>query len=468
MRRHGGRRRYWVATGLLSLAGAVPLAAQESGDTLVLSLDDALGIAFNANPGYLRAENDLGLNTPQTRSTWLGSVVPSVSVNLLQTGYAGNLQRQGLDNLGRPLENPEANWIYTSNTQQGLSLNWSIQGLSFLDARKRQEQTNRSRLLAVTGAQATLRSDVQRQYYDALEQHELLAVELTIAEARERDRETAERLFDLARATRVDVLQAELALEQQASAIQQQRTAYQQALLTLRTTLGDTELPPVRPAAEPLPIFDATVLDEEALVERARGDNPQARSAEAGVAGARISVSEAGNWKWPSVNLRYNWGQYRQTQEARALFEVGYDPDRVQSSFSISVGLPFFNNYFQNRFSEAQARVALDNQRESLKETHLQIEQEVRSQVINLRNQTETLRLAERSFLIAEEALRLAREEFRLGVRTFTQVQDAIEQEAASRRQVIQSRYGFVDALLALESAVGGEVRPATASGPGG
>ena len=132
----------------------------------------------------------------------------------------------------------------------------------------------------------------------------------------------------------------------------------------------------------------------------------------------------------------------------------------MQSSFSVQVGLPFFNNFFQNQAGEAQARVQLQNQRETLKEARLQTEQEVRSQLIALRNQGETLRLAERSLVIAEEALRLEREEYRIGTRTFEQLQDAIEQEATSRRQVITSRYGFIDALVALEAAVGGSVRP--------
>ena len=142
---------------LVALAG--PAAAQQAGDTLVLSLDDALAIAQGANPTVLRAENDLGLNGPETRSTWFGQVLPSVTLDLLSTGYRGNLQRQGFDNLGRPLENPEANWIYTSNTQQGLSLNWNITGLSFLNAQDRQSQSNTQRELALLGAQAALRTD---------------------------------------------------------------------------------------------------------------------------------------------------------------------------------------------------------------------------------------------------------------------------------------------------------------------
>ncbi|WP_405285700.1 TolC family protein [Gaopeijia maritima] len=451
-----------VRSALAALLLAGPLAAQAPGDTLALGLDDALAIARGANPAVLRAENELALDAPHARATWLGQVVPQLTVNLLQTGYSGSLQRQATDFFGQPIENPESSWSYYSNTRQGFSLNWRIQGRSFLDARERQQQTSRGRALALASADAALEAEVQGEYWNALEQRQLLEVEEGLLEGRQRDLEAAERRYSLARATRVDVLQAEYALEQQRAEIQSQRSAYEQALLTLRTTLGELDLGAIRPNERDLPVFDPAGLDEDALVSRALGENPQVRSAEAGVDGARIGVSEATQWKWPELSIGYNWGQFSQTREAEALFDVGYDADRMTSSFSVALSVPFFNNYFQNRYSESQARVALQNQQESLKETRLQAEWEVRSQLIQLRNQFETLRLAERSLGIAEEALRLAREEYRIGTRTFEQLQDAVEQEVGSRRQVITSRFSFVDALIALESAVGGSVRPAT------
>ena len=71
----------------------------------------------------------------------------------------------------------------------------------------------------------------------------------------------------------------------------------------------------------------------------------------------------------------------------------------------------------------------------------------------------ETLGIAERSLAIAREAVELARGEYRLGARTFEQLQQSVKSEADARRQLIQARYGFVDALLDLEAAVGGTVR---------
>jgi hypothetical protein len=44
-------------------------------------------------------------------------------------------------------------------------------------------------------------------------------------------------------------------------------------------------------------------------------------------------------------------------------------------------------------------------------------------------------------------------------VRAFEQLQQSVRSEADGRRQLIQARYGFVDAVLDLEGAVGGTIR---------
>ncbi|MGY8778134.1 MAG: hypothetical protein ACKVIN_08425, partial [Longimicrobiales bacterium] len=55
--------------------------------------------------------------------------------------------------------------------------------------------------------------------------------------------------------------------------------------------------------------------------------------------------------------------------------------------------------------------------------------------------------------------LRLAREEYRLGSRSFEDLRSSFQQESTTRRDSIAARYNFVDALLALEEAVGSSVR---------
>lgn len=453
-----------LAVGALA-AGTAPAAAQASPDTLTLTLEHALDIARGANPAYLQAENELALDGPQARSTWMGQILPQLTVNLLSTAYSGRLTRIGTDPFGNPVPNPQADWFYDSRTSQGLTLNWTVQGADFLTSKRQLDQSRRSRALGVNSAAATLEADVRRQYQDALEQRLLLEVEEGLAEARATDLASAQRLFELARATQVDVLNAQLQVEQQSINIQQQRRAWEQALLQLRATLGDAGLPPVRLEDPGLVVFDATVLDDEALVERALRSSPLLLEARSQVDGARLGRTEAAAYKWPSLSVSYNLSRFVQTRETEALLDLGYDPDQVQSSFQLQLSVPFLNNYFQNRYAEVQATVQLENQRESLRQRELEVERSVREALINLRNLHESYRLAERTRDIAERATELAREEYRLGARTFQELQQTVEQEGSARRQVIQARFAFLDAALALETAVGGPVSPAAGEG---
>ncbi len=295
----------------------------------------------------------------------------------------------------------------------------------------------------------------------------LLDVEQELVESRVTDLESARRLFELARQTRVDVLNAEVQVEQQRINIQAQRRAYQQALLQLRTTLGDTELGPFRLQDTEPGVFDPSGLDDEDMVARALRESPRIRTSQSNVDGARLSLDDASNWKWPQLQMRYDLTRYVQDRNADAVFDVGYDSQQMQSSFSIGVSLPFFNNYFQNSYQEAQASVQLENERENLKQTRLEVERTVREALINLRNQYESYRVAARSQDIAQQATELAREEYRLGSRTFEQLQQTVAQEATARRTTIDARFSFLDALVSLEAAVGGPVAAGGAAGQG-
>lgn len=448
----------WAA---VALAGVVLLAvgaAPASGQAGPLTLEEALAIARRANPTFQQAASALELNGVETRSTWANQVLPSVNLNLLRTGYGGNLTRRAFDFFGNPIENPQTDWVYNSNTSQGIDLSWQIRGTSLLDAADRQATTNLQRELNLGVAAWRLDAEVRRRFFEALEQRELFRVEEAIVQARQVDFQSAERLFQIGQRSRVDVLTAELQVEQQRLNVQQQRRAYERSVLALRTYLGDPSLDSAQPAATDVPVFDPTELDDDRLVALAREWNPELREQQVAVSGARVGVREARQDWFPQLNANFNYGRLAQTQEADALLDLRPEENEWQSSFSLSLSLPALNNFFGTRADQARARVEVIQQEETLRERRLQVEEQVRTQLIELRNQYQSLQLATRSLDIAGEAVRLAREEYRLGTRTFEQVQEVVTQEADARRQVIQARFGFVDALLTLEEAVGQRV----------
>ena len=462
------RARVLGGLAALLVATATPAACQQS-ETLRLTLEEALGLASGSNPTLRQATNSAQLNSTEMRTTWVDQLLPSATLTLFNTDFQGNLQRRALDNFGNPIENPSAEWNYFSRTNHSLFLGWTFQGPSLFQAHRRQGLTNVDRDLAQLAALTDVQIGVQRLYVDALEQRELMRAEEELIDARRIDLDVSERLFSLGMKTRVDVLQAELEIEQQTLAFRQQASTYERAILSLRTAMGLTDARPIEIVDEDLPIFDPVDFDAGALVSRALEVNPTLRRSEVGIQAAALGVAEQKRAWWPEISMGVN--VYRRAYEARgqALFDASL-AGGLESNFYLAFSLPFLNGPFEKSVERQRAAIALSNQVESNRQERLELEEAVRGAVLDLRNQWESFRLSERSNVIAVEAQRLAGEEYRLGTRTFEELRSGFQQEADTRRQVIMARYGFVEALFTLEAAVGTSVRELipTSAGAGG
>ena len=459
------------AAAALALAalGALPAAARGQAapaDTLDLTLEEAYRIASRTNPGYRKAQAALRLNGPETREAWFGQMLPRISLDPLSTTYSGRLTQQAEDFFGNPIENPEPSFVYSSSTGQGLSLAWTLQGANLLNFGRRQRLTNRGRRLDSDAALGELRTEVRRQYYMALRERELLDLERALLDARRVDLDVAQQLFRFAARTRIDVLNAELEIERQSLAINRQRSRHEQALLKVRTTLGDPDLPPIRLVAEEgeAAIFDPAAIDVARLADLAMGANPQIRRRRAAVEEAAHGVKEQRTHWWPRLDAGYTYGRFANTRGDGALFDLSSDND-IQSRFFLRLSIPVFDNFFRHRADIAEAAVGLDQADEELLRVRLDVAEQVESAALTLANEFEGYRLAERALAIAEEALGLARGEYRIGTRTFEQFRESVRLEAEARRQLIEARYAFLDGLVTLEDAAGARVGAGAAGG---
>jgi outer membrane protein len=427
---------------LVALTCATPAAAATAQDPgalqepapLVLTLDQALALAAGENPTVRRAVNEAGLNGAEMRSTWMDELLPQASLTLFTTGFTGNLQRQAFDNFGNPIANPQAEWNYFSRTLHNLNLAWSFQGPSLWHAHRRQSLVNDNRDAAERVALNDVQVEVQRRYLDALEQQALMTAEEELLEARRIDLDVAERLFSLALRTRVDVLSAELAVEQQTLVLQQQQTEYTRALLALRMAMGSSDTRPIEVVETEVPIFDPVGLEAADLLSRALESSPTVLQSELAVRTAEVGLSERKSQWWPRITAGVDVYKQSFREQGDALF----DPSVTE---------------------QQQASVEVANRREDDREARIELEATIRGALLDLGNQWTSFRLAERSSAIAGEALRLAREEYRLGTRSFEELRSAVEQEADTRRQQITARHGFFDTLLVLEQAVGTPLR---------
>lgn len=435
---------------LLAVAPGCQMVWAQEGP--ILTLEEALNRAREHNPDYRMAQNDLELSEAGKREAW-GAFLPSLDLSI-RTGLSFDRQLVSTDFFGNPIENPVTEWLTNSSSSQYVG--GSV--ILFQGGQRFHQLSAQSADAVVRAATAetrlrAVRAEVVRAYSQAQAQRALLEVEEGLLNAREADLELTRRMFDLAGATRVEILAAELNVQRQEQQIQQRLALLQQNLLTLGRVIGDENLSAFS-VSEALPEpFDPSHLEVEELLERARATSPAIQQQQAQVERGRAQARAARGSRWPTLSLDFGFNQRTFAQEREAFFDPWPDQGRFGST-GLSLSIPLFSR-FQNSARIAEAEVGLDNAQENLRKTRLQVEEEVRSRLIALQTAYQGYRIALRSREIAQERLSLAQDQFRLGSRTFTELQRDIDDAASAEREVINQLFGFVEARANLEETVG-------------
>lgn len=437
----------------LEVAAPDPAVGQE---VAVLSLGEALERAIQFNPAYRRTVNNLELSDVEQQQVW-GSFLPTLSLSS-STGVSLNRQLVSTDVFGNPIENPETKWRTSTSTSQSINANLTVFQWG---ARSRNMATQnaqaRAREASVTSRSRALRADVIRAYRNAQNQGALLTVEESLLESRRLDLETTEGMFELAGASRVDVLTAELEVQRQEQRIREAQGQLDQALLSLRTVVGDPELNDFTVSSALPEPFDPTGLNPESLASRAYASNPTLTEQEAAVEVSRAQAQSARRAHWPGLTISFSGRQSTFGDEYSA-FANPFPNDSRSGSAGFGISIPVFQG-FDNKVRIVQAEISLVNQEETLRETRLVVEEAVRSRLIAVETAHQSYLITVRSRDIAQERLRLGREQFRLGSRTFTELQQDIDAASQAERAVINQLFALERALADLEEIVGEELR---------
>ena len=444
----------WSGAGAAQEPPGPPLARESvAGPAPELSLAEALEIARRNNPAMRRAMNELDLNDPGVRASW-GAFLPTLNLNL---GTSASFRREtfGVDNLGRPIENPQPEWVTTSNSSQSVS-----SSLTLFDGGRRRNQLRVERARAQTRSAGveneliTLRAGVERTFLAAVQQRLLLQVEEELLASRRRELESTRRLFVVAMRDQVDVLGAELAVQQQERQLELVRGESRKAILALRSQLGDRELPEFQvPLLEP-EVFDPAGVEVDVLVERALANSPRILEQELAVSTARASLSAMrAQFRIPTVSINGNFGRSDGQRDWGGFLDPNPNGSRG-GGLSVGFSIPGFGGF--SSFSQiAQSDVGLRNAVETARQVQLRVEEEIRGRVIDLERAWRSLDLAGRSLVVAERRLQLTREKYQLATATFEELSGAADQEAEQRRNVTNERFNFATARIALEEAAG-------------
>ncbi len=426
-----------------NLSGSVPGPALPAGP-FTLSLADAVKRGLQTNLGALTATNASSGMAAQ-RIQALSALLPNISASASETVAQVNLAAYGFKfNLppGLNFSIPSVVGPFSYTQAQG-----AVSQQVYDPVARRNYEATRE----LSHAAALSSKDARELVVLAVAGTYLQAIATAARIESQRAQVTnAQAVADQAQIrktagtnSRIDVMRTLVELETQKQRLNALESDFRKQKLALARVVG---LPLDRDFTfrEPLSSAAVPVPDAAASIQRAFENRSDLRAAEAQVHAAEREVAAAHAERLPSVSFDADYGV------------LGANPIHTHGVFSItgSVNMPIWLGG-RVKADIQQAEATLHQRQAELADQRGQVEQQVRTSLIELETALGQIQLAQSNRAYAAETLREARDRFNLGVANTVEVVQAQEQVASAESDFVSSTFALDLARLTLSRAMG-------------
>jgi outer membrane protein len=487
---------------VLACLGTAPALGAQGGVSpaqgQVLTLNDALTLARQNNPGYRTAQNARRTADANVRSAY-GAFLPNVN-----TSFSGDF-REGRQQFFGGIGLGSTNDQLLTNGSVSANLSLSMASLNQLRAQKASAEAVEADIVA---AEQNLRQQVTTQFITARQAEARAILQDTLLATTRAQLELAQARFTVGSGTQLEVQRAEVANGQQRVAALTARNTAEIEVLRLYQLMG---VPPVAGTQLTGPL-DVVLPDIsiESLIDQARRSNPLIDAARIRERQAERSVSAAKSAYLPSLSLSSSLSGFTQrftntdlviaqqqagvissqascvrSEEVRAAVGLPnnlaqcagivwtpeaeqrirddqgrypFDFTRNPYGVSATLSLPLFNGF--RRESDVQtATVQRRNAENSLRQEELRVNTEVTAAYLTLTANKQAVDLQEENSRTARTALALAEERYRAGAINLVELIQARTDFERAETERINAIFDFQRAFASLEAAVGRPLR---------
>jgi len=290
---------------------------------------------------------------------------------------------------------------------------------------------------------------VKESYYNTILAQRLIEVS---EEALKRDRallEASHALFHAGRATRRDVLSAEIRISDGESSLATNRAAFDASQLGLRDVLGTPIDQPVLPSEGTIP-FDPIEIRLAQWLAQAIENRPEIRALLIRLDQSALAVRVAENEVLPALDLLGSFGRAGFSDSSRTT----WDQDSQAWAAGLHFEIPLGNVAARQRLRAF--RLLNERVERELRNQQRLIEIEVRSEVISLRENFGNLAAQTAKVEQARAKLETANTRFRLGLADNFDVTDAQEDLVSAETEFLTAIVDYVTSLARLEASIAG------------
>ncbi|MCL9807984.1 TolC family protein [Flavobacterium luminosum] len=373
------------------------LMAQE-----LLTVEQAVKIALENNYEIKIAQNELSVDKVNN-SIGNAGMLPQVDASLNKNNSIQNSKQTQTNGVVRELDNAKNNRL-----EYGVNLGWTVfDGLKMFARHDQLKELEKQGDVQLKLMVLNKVSDVMTTYYDLVQQQQLIkALDTSIVISKQRLK-TAENRFSIGKAAKLEVLNAQVDLNTDASVLLKQKELFGITKIRLNELLA-RELSTDFLVAEEVTIDDKLQLTElKTLMEK---QNLQLQMALINKRVAELDLKQTKANRYPTVRL--NTGYTFLETESSLGFTSATSSKGL--NYGVTATMPIFDGFAQNR-NEKIAKLQVENSALAIEQQKQSVNVQLASAYQTYQTNLELVKLEESNEAIAKKNLEITLDKFKIG-----------------------------------------------------
>jgi outer membrane protein TolC len=382
---------------IVSLAFVPKAVAQE-----ILTVDQAVQIALKNNYDIKIATNELSVDK-ENNSIGNAGMLPEINASLTKNNSIQNSKQTQSNGDVRELDNAKNNRL-----EYGVNLGWTVfDGLKMFARYDQLQQLEKQGDVQLKLTVLNKVSDVMTTYYDLVQQQQIIkALDTTIVISKQRLK-TAENRFTIGKASKLEVLNAQVDLNTDSSTLLKQKELYETTKIRLNELLA-------RDLVTNFQVVEEVVVDDKLQLAELKSltetQNMQLQLALINKRVAELELKQTKANRYPTVRL--NTGYTFVETESSLGFTSATSSKGL--NYGVTATLPIFNGFSQNR-NEKVAKLQVENSTLIAEQQKQMINAQLASAYQTYITNVELAKLEENNEAIAKKNLEITLDKFKIG-----------------------------------------------------